>query len=98
MLQLGAGSWGTGVAHLQVLPLAQRPEQGDLLLVAGRNAENLVPAGSQSHQQVRGDTGKHKGTQKSTGGREGERCEQQSPAASLQRGPKHGLGGSSRWL
>lgn len=34
-------------AHLQLLLLAQRPEQGDLLLVPGRDTQDLVPAGRQ---------------------------------------------------
>lgn len=39
-------------AHLQLCLLTQRPEQGDLLLIAGRDAEDLVPAGRQSHQHT----------------------------------------------
>lgn len=36
---------GPVAAHLQLCLLVQHPEQGDLLLVAGRDAEDLVPAG-----------------------------------------------------
>lgn len=51
---------GPVAAHLQLCPLAQHPEQGDLLLVPGCDAQDLVPAGRHSHQSIRqasGDVG-----------------------------------------
>lgn len=34
-------------AHLQLLLLAQHPQQGDVLLLPGRDTQDLVPAGRQ---------------------------------------------------